>query len=94
MTAEESNVVVMHSNIASNCQSMIQAEGRCKFFKWQDELLNGQTPAQQPALMSGSQAAHQSTSNLQTAPSGVAGGSGVFADGGMAPRTEESHCSS
>ena len=62
---------------------MTQAEGRCKFFKWQDELQNN--PSQQPALKSGSQATYQPASTAQAAPSSAAGGSGVFADGGTAP---------
>ena len=73
----------MHPNTNSSC--MTQAEGRCKFFKWQDELLNSQAPPQQPALGLGPQTAHPPASNSQAAPSAVAGGSGVFADGGVSP---------
>lgn len=69
--------------MVSSC--MTQAEGRCKFFKWQDELLASQAPPQQPALGSGPQTAHLPASNSQAAPSAVAGGSGVFADGGVSP---------
>ncbi|KAL3133169.1 hypothetical protein ABBQ38_007062 [Trebouxia sp. C0009 RCD-2024] len=60
---------------------MTQAEGRCKFFKWQDELLKSSAlPPQQPGD-SGSQAGNPPASNMQAPPSAMPGGSGVFADG-------------
>ncbi|DBB09155.1 TPA: hypothetical protein ACH3X3_007760 [Trebouxia sp. C0006] len=57
-----------------------QAEGRCRFFKWQDELGNGPTALQQqpgPAVPS-----PQRPNKSEGAPAAAAGGSGVFADEG------------
>lgn len=82
MTGNKSSISVLLNKI--RCLAWAQADGRCKFFKWQDELLNSNVPPpQQPD--SGSQAGNQPASNMQAAPSAVPGGSGVFADGGMPP---------
>ncbi|KAL0025213.1 hypothetical protein WJX77_007617 [Trebouxia sp. C0004] len=65
-----------------------QAEGRCRFFKWQDELGNGPTAPQQqpgPAVLSpqgmGTHGKWMSNKS-HGLPAAAAGGSGVFADEG------------
>jgi len=71
----------------------LQAEGRCRFFKWQDELGNGPTApqqqsgpaAQQPAVPSpqgGNPHGNWTSNKSQGVPAAAAGGSGVFADEG------------
>ena len=73
----------------------MQAEGRCRFFKWQDELDNGPGPtapqqqsgpaARQPAVPSpqgGNPHGNWTSDKSQGAPAAAAGGSGVFADEG------------
>ena len=66
---------------------LVQAEGRCKFFKWQDELLNAQTASQQqsgPVIHAlAVQGFAKPANTSQPIPPAATGGSGVFADGGM-----------
>ena len=62
----------------------MQADGRCRFFKWQDELGSGQTPPQQrsqPQTGSGPAESYRPSHTPQGAPAAAIGGSGVFADG-------------
>jgi len=91
--------LMLHKISKETCLTMchqwhgLQAEGRCRFFKWQDELGNGPTApqqqsgpaAQQPAVPSpqGMNAHGNRMSNkAQGVPAAAAGGSGVFADEG------------
>ena len=78
--------LVLHKTPKETCHSMwhqwhgLQAEGRCRFFKWQDELGNGPTALQQqpgPAVPS-----PQRPNKSEGAPAAAAGGSGFFADEG------------
>lgn len=65
---------------------MLQAEGRCRFFKWQDQLDNNSAPPQQPpqpaANVPGPQGGNRPANTPQGIPAAAAGGSGVFADEG------------
>ncbi len=89
--------LVLHKIPRGTCHIMrhqwraLQAEGRCRFFKWQDELGNGpiapqQQPgpaARQPSSPQGGNPHGNWTSNTsQGVPAAAAGGSGVFADEG------------
>ncbi|KAL0027375.1 hypothetical protein WJX79_006251 [Trebouxia sp. C0005] len=70
-----------------------QAEGRCRFFKWQDELGNGPTAPQQqpgptarqpavPSPQGGNPHGNWTSNKSQGVSAAAAGGSGVFADEG------------
>ena len=66
---------------------MLQAEGRCRFFKWQDQLDNNSAPPQQPHHQPAThvqrlQAGNRLANTPQGIPAAAAGGSGVFADEG------------
>ncbi len=70
---------------------VLQAEGRCRFFKWQDELGNGPTAPQQqpepaarqpPSPQGGNPHGNRTSNTSQGVPAAAAGGSGVFADEG------------
>lgn len=70
-------------------QNSLQGEGKCRFFKWQDELDSNQQPLQQqsqPAVpVAGPPGNDRPASTPQGIPTAAAGGSGVFADEGGLP---------
>jgi len=91
--------LMLHKISKETCLTMchqwhgLQAEGRCRFFKWQDELGNGPTApqqqsgpaAQQPAVPSpqgGNAHGNWMSNKSQGLPAAAAGGSGVYADEG------------